>query len=163
MENNIDSLLGVFRAFLVPQMVKNLPAMQETQYFIHNVLATGLPRCTGGKEPSCKCKRHKRHGLNPWVRKIPWRRAWQPTQYSCLKNPMDRRAWWTIVHRVTKSWNQLKQLNTHVLTIWSLIVIFSFVKKTIITNYFANKGPSSLSYDFSSSHVWMWELNYKES
>ena len=28
-------------------------------------------------------------------------------------------------------------------------------------NYFANKGPSSQSYDFSSSHVWMWELDYK--
>ena len=30
-------------------------------------------------------------------------------------------------------------------------------------HYFANKGPSSLSYGFSSSHVWMWELDYKES
>ena len=30
-------------------------------------------------------------------------------------------------------------------------------------HYFANKGPSSQSYDFSSSHVWMWELDYKES
>ena len=30
-------------------------------------------------------------------------------------------------------------------------------------HYFANKGPSSQSYDFSSSHVWMWELEYKES
>ena len=29
--------------------------------------------------------------------------------------------------------------------------------------YFANKGPSSQSYGFSSSHVWMWELDYKES
>ena len=28
--------------------------------------------------------------------------------------------------------------------------------------YFANKGPSSQSYGFSSSHVWMWELDYKE-
>ena len=28
---------------------------------------------------------------------------------------------------------------------------------------FANKHPSSQSYDFSSSHVWMWELDYKES
>ena len=26
--------------------------------------------------------------------------------------------------------------------------------------YFANKGPSSQSYGFSSSHVWMWELDY---
>ena len=29
--------------------------------------------------------------------------------------------------------------------------------------YFANKGPSSQGYDFSSSHVWMRELNYKDS
>ena len=30
------------------------------------------------------------------------------------------------------------------------------------SHYFANKGPSSQSYGFSSSHVWMWELNHKE-
>ena len=30
-------------------------------------------------------------------------------------------------------------------------------------DYFADKNPSSQSYDFSSSHVWMWELDYKES
>ena len=30
-------------------------------------------------------------------------------------------------------------------------------------HYFADKGPSSQSYVFSSSHVWMWELDYKES
>ena len=30
-------------------------------------------------------------------------------------------------------------------------------------HYFANKGPSSQSYGFSTSHVWMWELDYKES
>ena len=30
-------------------------------------------------------------------------------------------------------------------------------------HYFANKGPSSQSYGFSSGHIWMWELNYKES
>ena len=29
-------------------------------------------------------------------------------------------------------------------------------------HYFANKGPSSQSYGFSNSHVWMWELDYKE-
>ena len=29
--------------------------------------------------------------------------------------------------------------------------------------YFANKGLSSQGYSFSSSHVWMWELDYKES
>ena len=30
-------------------------------------------------------------------------------------------------------------------------------------DFFANKSPSSQSYGFSSSHVWMWELNYTES
>ena len=29
--------------------------------------------------------------------------------------------------------------------------------------HFANKSPPSQSYGFSSGHVWMWELNYKES
>ena len=30
-------------------------------------------------------------------------------------------------------------------------------------HYFANKGPSSQGCGFSSGHVWMWELDYKES
>ena len=30
-------------------------------------------------------------------------------------------------------------------------------------HYFANKGPSNQSYGFSSSYVWMWELEYKEN
>ena len=35
-------------------------------------------------------------------------------------------------------------------------------KKKKQRHYFANKGPSSQSYGFSSSHVWMWELDHKE-
>ena len=31
-----------------------------------------------------------------------------PLQYSCLENPLDRGAWWATVHRVAKSWTQLK-------------------------------------------------------
>ena len=30
-------------------------------------------------------------------------------------------------------------------------------------HYFANKSPSSQAYGFCSSHIWMWELDYKES
>ena len=36
-----------------------------------------------------------------------------PLQYCCLENPLDRGAWGTIVHRVSKSWTRLKWLNTH--------------------------------------------------
>ena len=32
-----------------------------------------------GKEAACQSERCKRLGFDPWVRKIPWRRAWQPT------------------------------------------------------------------------------------
>ena len=31
-----------------------------------------------------------------------------PLQYSCLENPMDRGAWWAIVHGIAKSWTRLK-------------------------------------------------------
>ena len=34
-------------------------------------------------------------------------------QYSCLENPMDRRAWQATVHRVAKSGTRLKRLSTH--------------------------------------------------
>ena len=36
----------------------------------------GFPGGTSGKEPACHCRRHKRCGFDPWIRKIPWRRVW---------------------------------------------------------------------------------------
>ena len=39
----------------------------------------GLPGGTSGEDPACQCRRPMRSGLDPWVRKIPWRRKWQPT------------------------------------------------------------------------------------
>ena len=39
----------------------------------------GFPGGVSGKEPACQCGRHKRWRFDPWVGKIPWRRAWQPT------------------------------------------------------------------------------------
>ena len=38
-----------------------------------------------------------------WVGKIPWRRKWQPLQYSCLGNPTDRGAWRATAHGVAES------------------------------------------------------------
>ena len=45
-----------------------------------------------------------------------------PLQYSCLENPMDRGAWRATVHRMVKSWTQLKRLSTHAssLLLWIL-------------------------------------------
>ena len=38
---------------------------------------------------------------------FPGEGSGNPLQYSCLKNPMDRGAWWATVHGVTKSWTGL--------------------------------------------------------
>ena len=35
-----------------------------------------LPKCLRGKEFACHCRRRR---FDPWVRKIPWRRKWEPT------------------------------------------------------------------------------------
>ena len=42
----------------------------------------GLPRWLSNKESACQCsscRRHRRHRFDTWVRKILWRRKWQPT------------------------------------------------------------------------------------
>jgi len=73
----------------------------------------GFAGGASGTEPTCQDGRHnKRPTFDPWVGKSPWRRAWQPTPW---ENPMDRGAWWATVHRVAKSWTQLKRLSTHAL------------------------------------------------
>ena len=51
---------------------------------------------------SCHCRRHERYGFDSWIRKNPRRKAWQPIQYSCLENLMDRGAWRATVHKSCK-------------------------------------------------------------
>ena len=41
--------------------------------------ALGLCRWFSGKDSTCQCRRRRRLKFDPWVRKIPWRRKWQPT------------------------------------------------------------------------------------
>ena len=43
-------------------------------YFLIDTM--GLSRWQSGKEFACQCRRYR---FNPWVRKIPWSRKWQPT------------------------------------------------------------------------------------
>ena len=79
----------------------------------YKYLFLGFPGGTSGKDPICQCRRHKRCGFDPWVRKIPGGRHSNSLQYSCLENPMDKRAWQTTVHKVAKSQIWLKQLSMH--------------------------------------------------
>ena len=81
------------------------------QIYIHNSRGfpgdsvVNLPAHTGDTEDSGSIP-----GL---VGKIPWSRKWQPLQYSCLENSMDRRVWWATVHETAKSWTQQAIEHTH--------------------------------------------------
>ena len=52
-------------------------------------------------------------GSIPGLRRSPGRGHGNPLQYFCLENPMNRGGWWATVHRVTKSWTQLKRLSIY--------------------------------------------------
>ena len=79
-----------------------------------------------------------------------WRRKWQPTPVSLPGESHDGGACWAAVYGVAQSRTRLKGLSSS---------SRQHIKRQ--RHYFANKGPSSQSYGFSSSHVWMWELDYK--
>ena len=56
-----------------------------------------------GKDSTCNTRNTGETGSILGSGNIPWRRKWQLTQYSCLRNPMDREAWQASVHRVAES------------------------------------------------------------
>ena len=52
-----------------------------------------FPGGANGKERVCQCRRHKRCKFDPWIRKIPWRKAWQPTPVFL---PRESHGWSTL-------------------------------------------------------------------
>ena len=42
-------------------------------------ICEGFPGGTSDKEAAGQCRRSKRRAFDPWVGRIPWRKAWQPT------------------------------------------------------------------------------------
>ena len=67
----------------------------------------GFPGGASGKEQACQCRGHKRSRFDPWVGKIPWRRARQPTPVF-LPTESHGGAWCAKIHKVKKSWTRLK-------------------------------------------------------
>ena len=77
----------------------------------------------GVKNSSANAGRLKRCRFNPWVGKIPWRRAQQSTPVFLPGESMDRGAWWATVHRVARSQTWGKRPSTYICTISSLFFI----------------------------------------
>ena len=69
-----------------------------------------FPGGSDGEESTCNAGDL---GSIPGLGRSPGGGNGNPLQYSCLENPMDRGAWSSIVHGVTKSQTQLKQLSRH--------------------------------------------------
>ena len=107
-----------------------------------------------------QCRRCKRHRFNPWVGKIPWKMAWQPTPVVLLENPMVRRAWWATVHGVTKSWTWLSDwyhlfafLPQNLLGFLSTPSPLFLVKSYVSCSCLANFSGFQL---FSAYHILLW-------
>ena len=53
-----------------------------------------MGRRLSDEESVCQCRRPQRHGFAPWVRKVPWRRKWQPLPVSL---PGESHGQWSLL------------------------------------------------------------------
>ena len=65
----------------------------------------GFPGGASGKEPACQGRRHKRQGVDPWVGKIPRRRApvFLPREFHGQRSLAGYSPWLVTVHKVAES------------------------------------------------------------
>ena len=68
-----------------------------------------FPGGTSGKLSTCECRRHNRLEFDPWSGRSPGVGSGNTCQYSCLKNTMDREAWWAAVPGAAKSRRRLTE------------------------------------------------------
>ena len=66
--------------------------------------ARGVDLIPGGSDGKESAYNAGDPGSIPGLGRSPQAGNGNPLQYSCLKNPMDRGAWWATVHGVAKSW-----------------------------------------------------------
>ena len=78
-----------------------------------------------------------------WVRSLgrggPGERNGNPLEYSCLGNPMDRGAWWAVVHGVAKgSDSATKQSNNFIYKVKNLESLYKLSKDMMLSPYHFN-------------------------
>ena len=73
----------------------------------------GPPRWCSGKESAWQCRRHRRHGFDPWVGKIPWKRKWQPTPVFLPGRYHRQRSRAAAVHGIAEESDTTQQLNNN--------------------------------------------------
>ena len=93
-----------------PRKLRESPSIpQIKKFYSENILKykrygfLGFPGGSVGKEPTCNAEDTRDMGAVPGLGRSPGRGHSNPLQYSCLKNLMDREAWWATVYMVAKS------------------------------------------------------------
>ena len=91
----------------------------------------GFPVGASSKEPTCQRRKCQRCEFDPWVGKIPWRRARQPTPVSLLEEPGGLLSMGS--HRVGHVWNDLASRHTLILNVsttnWHLPRAFAVIEQ----------------------------------
>ena len=90
-------------------------------------MSIGLPRWQSSKESTCQCRRLR---FNPWVRKIPWGRKWQPTpvflpgKFHGQRSLVDYSLWGHKESDRTK-WLSTMTIKSVVIVLWSVLYFHS--------------------------------------
>ena len=109
--------------------------MYEIEHFASIILTyiyktKGLSQWLSGKESACQCRRHK---FDPWVRKIPWRRKWQPTPvFLPGKSHRQRSLAGYTVHGVTRFRHNLVTEQLHKTKIFNASKIVYYLYMLVI-------------------------------
>ena len=99
---------------------------------------------------TCQHRRHNKRGSIARSGRYPGGGLCNPLQYSCLENPMDREAWWAMVHRIAKSWTWLKWLS-----------MLAYVVIIIIHRRYPCKATLvKISLDQNISHDWQCRFTF---
>ena len=86
-----------------------------------------LPTWYSGKESFCQYRRCRKHGFNPWIRKMPWSGKWKPTPVLLPGKFHAQKSLAYYMHGVVKSWAQLSMhacMHTQMWCRWVISVRF---------------------------------------
>ena len=78
--NSMDMSLSKLRELVMGREAWSaaVPRVAKSQTWLSD-WTEGLSRWHSGKESACQCRRHRRWGFEPWVKKVPRMNKWQPT------------------------------------------------------------------------------------
>ena len=130
-------------------------AKSDTTEWLHYIVIAGFPWWLSGKESACDAGAAGDAGWIPGSGRSPGEGHGNTFQYSCLENPMDREAWWAIVHRVPKNrtWP-----STHAYSNWYLnitIMIMESLWASLVAQLVKNLP--------AMWETWVWSLGWEDS